>query len=256
MDNKFISKLSGSGELHISKLQGFHEPDMDKKTEKRLKKILKKNCVSTAAWATISFLFAVMYGYVYLSGEKTGMVFLVAPIVFLVMSLMGGASFILIDLKTYKAVCGQQYEMRSVQVDHISPGFSTTGGKAAAKIKDENGNVYSHEFPMNKRLKKLIKKDPEREFFVIRVNGRLYCLAEAPKKGADEEAEKEAEMEMGAETEPEAEPETETGTDEEPDEETETETGPEAGEDPEQEIEAETETEEEEENEKEKSPSE
>lgn len=201
MDSKIFSKLAGSNELPIGRMPGFHEPGPveAKRLGKRLKNNTRKAIATTAAWTAGSILFAAMYGRMYLGARKT--VFLAALAVFLFMSVMGILNIALVDIRTYRAVESGQYTLRNAWIDHISPGFATSGGKAAAKIRDENGNVYSHEFTLNKRLRKIYKKDPEREFLVIRLYGKMYCLTEAPEAVQEEEAEMEMESEMETEEE-------------------------------------------------------
>lgn len=199
LDKNMLSKISGKGELPIDKMPGFREPDESEaeEIEKRLKKILNRDTVTTAAWSVLALAFTVMYCGIFIARSADDMIILVAAGIFFVITLLGIGHILRVDVRTLKAVKARQYTLRETWIDHVVPGFSTVGGKAAAKIRDENGHVYSHEFTLNRKLKKINKEDPQKEFLVIRMQTGLYCLlnkvAVQEEEGEDEEIEVEEE---------------------------------------------------------------
>lgn len=172
-ENSFINKITGRGELPISKMPGFHPPDNGEHEyiSNRVQKNLKKETVTTGLWFFISILITIFYLYMYFIVNTTNKKYmLLAAGVFVIMSLISVYRLFFVDKVIRKIIESREYQIRSACVHHVMPGFGTNLGKAEVKMQDENGNVYCYEFVLTKKLAKQYKKQPETEFLLIKID--------------------------------------------------------------------------------------
>lgn len=176
MSKSLFSKIAGKGELPIEEMPGFRRPtDAEaKEIEKKFRISIGKDILTTAGWTIICALFSVMYGSMYRSLRHKFL--LVSCILFAILLVIGVIRLFFTDGRTFNSIMNRKYTIRSAWIDYVLPGVTTAGGKAAAKIRDEKGNVYSHEFSLSRKIKKLNKSNPDQEYLAIRIDTGMYCL--------------------------------------------------------------------------------
>lgn len=172
-ENSFINKITGRGELPISKMPGFHPPD-DEEHEyisNKVQKNLKKETVTTGLWFVVSILITIFYLYMYFMVNTTNKKYmLLAAGVFVIMSLISVYRLLFVDKVIRKIIENREYQIRNACIHHVMPGFGMNLGKTEVKMQDENGNVYCYEFVLTKKLAKQYKKQPETEFLLIKID--------------------------------------------------------------------------------------
>lgn len=172
-ENNLLKKMINSGDIPINHLRGFREPTEDEHSfiYERLKKNTKKDIISMGLYSFVCLLFVAFYLYMYfvLDSDKKSFMLIVAG-VFILIILMAIYRIVRIDKSINKIVSEKAYQIAPVKISKIILGFGVQIGKSNVKVKDEDGNVYGYEFILNSSLKKIYKKNPEAEFFVIKLD--------------------------------------------------------------------------------------
>lgn len=174
--------MTGHGEIPINKMPGFHPPN-DEEHEyifKRVEKNLKKEITTSVLWLLISLMISAFYVYMYITSTADNKKYmLVAAGVFLIMAGVSIYRLVAVDRMIDNIIENREYELRTARVRHLMPGFGTNFARTEAKIQDEQGNVYSYEFVLNRKLVKRFKKEPETEFLIVKLNEKkeMYSIA-------------------------------------------------------------------------------
>ena len=177
MSNKFIKKFLGQGEMDIRDIKDLRPPTEKEKEyiKKKVEKNAKTEAVSSAFWGSVSAFFVGMYLFLVVFGEeKNRAVPLFMACVFVVLT--AACWYRIIRCREIKRkIREEKYQMKDVTIHHLVPGFSLS--HATAKIKDEKEVVYSYEFVLNRKQKKLYKKDKNQKFLLLDVgNKKDYSL--------------------------------------------------------------------------------
>lgn len=172
-ENNLFKKMVNSSDIPINHLRGFREPTEDEHSfiYEKLKKNTKKDIISMGLYSFVCLLFVAFYLYMYfvLDSDKKSFMLIVAG-VFILIILMAIYRIVRIDKSINKIVSEKTYQIAPVKISKIILGFGVQIGKSNAKVKDEDGNVYGYEFILNSSLKKIYKKNPDAEFFVIKLD--------------------------------------------------------------------------------------
>lgn len=172
-ENNLFKKMINSGDIPINHLRGFREPTEAEHSfiYEKLKKNTKKDIISMCLYSFVCLVFVAFYLYMYfvLDSDKKSFMLIVAG-VFILIILMAIYRIVRIDKSINKIVSEKAYQIAPVKISKIILGFGVQIGKSNVKVKDEDGNVYGYEFILNSSLKKIYKKNPEAEFFVIKLD--------------------------------------------------------------------------------------
>lgn len=179
-ENQFFKKMTNKGEISIRQMMGFHEPiayEHDYILQSTEKKSLK-SFITTIFWIIICSFFMAMYLKLWSTTQTINRrYFLVAAIVFGIMICVSCYRYICIDVKIRKIVNEKEYRVKNVKIHHTMPAIVSVG-KTTVKVNDEKGNVYSYEFSLNRRLKRIYKNNPNADFTVIEFdrNKEMYGI--------------------------------------------------------------------------------
>lgn len=183
-ENNFFNKIIGKGELSIKQMQGFHSPDDEEHQyiTQKMQKSLIKNIVVSSLMLLISMIFTVMYIWMYFRSVVVNKeYYLVVAGVFSVITVISGYKIFFTDSMIYKIIKNCEYKLRKAKIHHVMPGVYVFE-KTPVKIQDENGNIYYYEFQLNRKMKRIYKKDVDTEFTIIELNKKkeIYCITYLP----------------------------------------------------------------------------
>lgn len=173
--------MMGSGEIPISRMQGFRPPDdaEHEKIQAKVKKNMKRSVVSVSFYSLVSLIFIVMYMYIYFTVKTKNKVVLFTVVgIFAVAIIINIYRFVRIDKVVADIVERRDYLLCPARIHHLMPSFGTQFGNQTAKIQDMSGNVYAYEFLLNRQLKKIYKKNENAEIFIIKLDEKreLYSI--------------------------------------------------------------------------------
>lgn len=194
--------MTGKGEIPIEKMTGFHPPDDDEHEYilQNLRKKLKREKISSCLWIFLSLAFVGLYIHLIVNSKTTNKMYLIlSAIVFAVIAVVCIYKMLVIDVRIRSVIENKDYQTKNVHIHHLMPNIGISLGKAVAKVNDDDQNVYRYEFDLNKRLKKIYKKNKNATFTMMEAslrgkNKRQYILTYIPPKEENTE-EKEEEKE-------------------------------------------------------------
>lgn len=185
--NNFINKMTGKNEHPISQISGFRPPNDNEHQIilKRAEKKYRKEEAASVMMTIISFIFIIMYVYMYFHSKSDNkMYILFVAGIFVIIAGINIYKLFGVDIATKKIIQNRSYRIRKVRIHHFMPGFGANIGRPEVKIQDENGDVYSYEFIINGKMKRAYSKNKSIEFCLIELNKEKskYCLMLEDKK--------------------------------------------------------------------------
>lgn len=194
--DNFFNRMTGRGELPISKMAGLHPPEDEEHEyiEDIMHKKISRELLASVLWSIIGIAFIIVYIYIHVkSKSEITIYFFITLAVFAMIVIVNTYRFAVVDKKLDKIVKERKYTIRDVKVHHVMPGYGTNFGKLTVKIQDEQENVYYQEFTLNRKMAKMYKNDTDTAFILIALdrNKNIYSLLskkEGQKKEKSEEA--------------------------------------------------------------------
>lgn len=195
--DNFFNRMTGRGELPISKMTGFHPPEDEEHEyiEKIMHKKISRELLASALWSLIGIVFIAMYIYIHIkSKSEISVYFFVTLGVFALIVIVNAYRFAVVDTKLDKIIVERKYTIKDVKVHHVMPGYGTNFGKLTVKIQDEQENVYYQEFTINRKMAKIYKNDTDTVFILIALNREknIYSLLSRKEEKKETEKNKEA----------------------------------------------------------------
>ena len=195
--DNFFNRMTGRGELPISKMTGFHPPEDEEHEyiEKIMHKKISRELLASALWSLIGIAFIVMYIYIHVKSKlEISVYFFVTLGVFALIVIVNAYRFTVVDTKLDKIIVERKYTIKDVKVHHVMPGYGTNLGKLTVKIQDEQENVYYQEFTINRKMAKIYKNDTDTVFILIALDRgkNIYSLLSRKEEQKEEEKNKES----------------------------------------------------------------
>lgn len=195
--DNFFNRMTGRGELPISKMSGFHPPEDEEHEyiEKIMHKKISRELLSSALWSIIGIAFVIIYIYVHIKSKlEISVYFFVTLGVFALIVIVNAYRFAIVDTKLDRIIEERKYAIKDVKVHHVMPGYGTNFGKLTVKIQDEQENVYYQEFTINRKMAKIYKNDTDTVFILIALNREknIYSLLSRKEEQKEIEKNKEA----------------------------------------------------------------
>lgn len=195
--DNFFNRMTGRGELPISKMTGFHPPEDEEHEyiEKIMHKKISRELLSSALWSIIGIAFVIIYIYVHIKSKlEISVYFFVTLGVFALIVIVNAYRFAIVDTKLDRIIEERKYAIKDVKVHHVMPGYGTNFGKLTVKIQDEQENVYYQEFTINRKMAKIYKNDTDTVFILIALNREknIYSLLSRKEEQKEIEKNKEA----------------------------------------------------------------
>lgn len=195
--DNFFNRMTGRGELPISKMTGFHPPEDEEHEyiEKIMHKKISRELLSSALWSIIGIAFIIIYIYVHIKSKlEISVYFFVTLGVFALIVIVNTYRFAIVDKKLDNIIKERKYTIKDVKVHHVMPGYGTNLGKLIVKIQDEKGNVYYQEFTIDRKMTKIYKHDTNTVFILIALdrNKNIYSILSRKEEQKEEEKNKEA----------------------------------------------------------------
>lgn len=177
MKSKFFEKIVKSDEQDIDSLNGFAEPDeqMHQEILVRYQKALHKDILCAVFWCIMCTIFIIVHIEMY--ADLHNNIFLLFSAIFFITALLSIYRLKKYGFDVVRKVKKREYKIRKVRVGHTISRFIAQSGRPSVKIVAE-GHVYSHEFSMNRRNRRIYKKDPDAEFVLIQIDRKhkIYSL--------------------------------------------------------------------------------
>lgn len=193
--------MTGRDEIPIEKMTGFHPPDDDEHEYilQNLRKKLKREKISSCLWIFLSLAFVGLYIHLIINSKTANKIYLIlSAMVFGIIAIVCAYKVLVIDVRMRTVIENKDYQMKDVHIHHLMPNIGVSLGKAVAKVSDDEQNVYRYEFDLNKRLKRIYKKNKNATFTMMkaslrRKNQKQYILTYIPPKEENTETEEEKE---------------------------------------------------------------
>lgn len=167
----FVKKLYRLDELDITNMAGFRLPD-DMEHEKILKqyqKVTKKEVVGAALWIIMSIVFIVTHVIMY-AKTRVG----VSLLFVVIFGAAAGSGIFRLkkqDIDAMAKIRDRQYQIGMGTIARTIPGLLSQSGKIVAKIRDQDGNIYSHEFEISRKYWRIWKKKTGTLFVITKLDG-------------------------------------------------------------------------------------
>lgn len=194
-ENKFIDRILHTDEIPMKRMQGFREPT-DEEHEiilNRVIKNLRKETVSMFLYSVMCIAFAIMYVVMFFrSDNKNDYIMLAVAGFFALIIVINVYKFIKVDRYVKNIVEKKDYVLRNVRIKNLELGFGPQIGKSNARVTDESGNVYGYDFVLNRKMKKIYRKNENAEFTVLKFDEKrdMYSITYFEKENNCEKAQK------------------------------------------------------------------
>lgn len=173
---ELFKTIVGDGEVPIEQLTDFDNDKSDRENVERLMiKNIKLDNISSLLLILTGAAFSAIYAYMYFNTYKNP--YLLTASAIFAMLVLTSIYKIVVNKKIFKSVKNGKYDCTAVTIHHFMPEISIISGKSTVKIQDTKGNVYSYEFSLSRKLKKMYKKNPNMQFVVVSVQSvKKYFL--------------------------------------------------------------------------------